>query len=82
MENIVGLKELRQNVERYIAEVKRGKSFTVVRRSKPVFRLTPLDAWGDEGVWEAVVDFTKIRSGGVPAKDVLRKLKALNGSSK
>ena len=32
-----------------------------MRKSKPVFKLTPLDVWGDEGVWEKVVDFTKIK---------------------
>jgi len=36
--NIVGLKELRENIENYIAQVKKGKSFIVVRRSKPVLK--------------------------------------------
>ena len=79
LNNIVGLKELRENTEAYINAVKKGRSFVVVRRSKPVFKVTPVDEWGDEGIWETVVDFTKIRKGGVPAEDVLASLKRLNG---
>ena len=77
--NIIGLKELRENMETYIAQVKAGKSFTVVRRSSPVFRVTPVDEWGDEGIWETVVDF---RDGehpnGVLAEDVLKALRKLH----
>ncbi len=80
--NIVGLKELRGNVERYIAEVKKGKSFTVVRRSKPIFRLSPVDTWGDEGAWETVGDFTVGGSAGVSAHEMLKKLRLLNESGK
>lgn len=73
--NIIGLKELRENMGTYISQVKKGKSFTVVRRSSPVFRVTPVDAWGDEGVWEKVADFSSLRSGGMPAKQFLKLLK-------
>ena len=72
--SIVGLKELRENMDSYISQVKKGRSFVVVRKSKPVFKLTPLDVWGDEGVWEKVVDFTKIKKGGVLLADVLSKV--------
>ena len=71
---IIGLKELRENMDNYISQVKKGRSFVVVRKSKPVFKLTPLDMWGDEGVWEKVVDFTKIKKGGVLLADVLSKV--------
>ncbi|MEK7077115.1 MAG: type II toxin-antitoxin system prevent-host-death family antitoxin [Patescibacteria group bacterium] len=70
-DTIVGLKELRENAERYISEVKKGKSFIVVRRSKPVFRLSPPD---EEDAWERVADFTKIRKGGVPLADLLARM--------
>ena len=70
---IIGLKELRENMNNYISQVKKGRSFVVVRKSKPVFKLTPLDMWGDEGVWEKVVDFTKIKKGGVLLADILSK---------
>ena len=75
--NIVGLKELRENMDSYISGVQKGKSFIVVRRSQPIFRLTPVDIWGDEGVWETAVDFTKIKKGGVPIDDVIASLKRL-----
>ena len=44
---IIGLKELRENIEEYIGKVEKGKSFVVVRRSHPVFKIAPVDAWGD-----------------------------------
>jgi len=75
--NIVGLKELRENIDRFINRVNKGESFTVVRRSQPVFRLSPVDS--DGMGWESVVDFTEINERGVPARDILQSLKTLNG---
>lgn len=69
MEQIVGLKELRQDVEKYVGEVKKGKSLIVVRRSRPLFKMTPVE---DE--WEEVIDFTKIRKGGVSIEEILSRL--------
>jgi len=74
-QNIVGLKELREDMDTYITRVDRGESFTVVRRSKPVFKLAPVD---DESGWETVVDFTKIDPRGVPAEKVLAVLRRMN----
>lgn len=71
---IVGLKELRENMGSYISAVEKGRTFTVVRKSKPIFKLSPIDEWGDEGIWETIVDFTKIRKGGIPAKEILKYL--------
>ena len=76
--NIVGLKEFRENMDSYISGVQKGRSFIVVRRSQPIFRLAPVDIWGDDGVWETVVDLTKIKKGGVPIDDVIASLKRLN----
>jgi len=59
-------------MDSYIAEVKRGKSFIVVRRSKPVLKISSPDE--DEGIWEEVVDFTKIKKGGVSISDLLSRL--------
>lgn len=72
--SIIGLKDLRENMDSYISQINKGKTFVVVRKSKPVFRLAPLDAWGDEGMWEKVVDFTKIKKGEVSLDDVLSKI--------
>jgi antitoxin (DNA-binding transcriptional repressor) of toxin-antitoxin stability system len=40
-QRIVALKELRQNMEYYANEVKKGKSFLVLKRSKPFFSIVP-----------------------------------------
>ena len=69
MEKIIGLRELRENVEKYVDEVKKGKSLIVVKRSKPLFKMTPV-----EEEWEEVIDFTKIRKGGVRIKEILARL--------
>jgi prevent-host-death family protein len=76
---IVGVKELRQNLEKYISKIDKGQVFTVVRRSKPVFKISPADEWGDDGVWETVIDFREIDKDGVPATDVLKALKKIDG---
>lgn len=70
--NIVGLKELRQNLERYIAKVKRGQSFVVVKRSKPVFKISSPEEGAE--LWETVVDYTRIKKGGVALADLLSLL--------
>lgn len=73
--NIIGLKELRENTSKYISAVERGKSFTVIRRAKPIFQITPVDGWGDEGVWETVSDFEEIERGGVEMERITKALK-------
>ena len=75
-ETIVGLKELRENMEVYISKVRKGDSFIVIRKSKPVFRISPPDEDAEE-FWETIIDFTKIRKGGVPAEDILARLRRL-----
>ena len=72
IKNIIGVKELRNNLQRFITLVERGQSFTVVRRSKPVFTISPTQE--DDSLWEEVIDFTKIKKGGVRITDVLSRL--------
>ena len=69
--SILGLKELRENTGKYIYRVKKGDSFIVVRKSKPVFKIVPADS---EEQWETVVDFTKVKKGGVPISELLSRL--------
>jgi len=69
--NIIGLKELRENVDTYITEVKKGKTFLVIKRSKPIFKIIPPD---EEELWETVVDFTKISKSGISADELLAHL--------
>lgn len=74
MQNIVALKTFREDVAKYATEVEKGKSFIIMKRSKPLFRIVPVD---DEEGWETVIDFTKFRKGGIPAKELLERLRAL-----
>jgi len=71
LEKIVGAKELRENLDDYIAKIAQGNSFVVVRRSQPVFSMVPVD---DDSAWEEVVDFTKIKRGGVKIEEILARL--------
>jgi len=70
-EKIVGLRELRENFDRYISEAAKGRSFIVVRRSKPVLKIS---SPADEGLWETVIDFTKFKKGGLPIGELLARL--------
>ena len=82
MEKIIGLKELRENTESYITKIKKGGSFVVVKKSKPVFKISPVDEWSDDGIWETVVDFTDIKPEGVAIGDVRSALKELKKEKK
>lgn len=77
-EKIIGVKALRENLEKYISGTGKGKSYLVMRRSKPVFRVVPVDEWGDEGVWETIADFSKDKRGGIPIDEFLAKLRKAN----
>lgn len=74
--NIVGLKDLRLNLEKYIKRVNKGESFTVIRRSKPVFKIAPID---EEDMWETLVDFTEISKNGISGRKLLKILKKIDG---
>lgn len=67
----VGVKDLRENLEEYITHVARGQSFTVIKRSRPVFKISPIT---DDEQWEEVVDLTKLKKGGVKIDEVLSRL--------
>lgn len=69
---ILGLKELRENMQKYASRVDKGESFIVVKKSRPLFKISSVEE--DEGLWETVVDFTKIRKDGIPAEELLKKL--------
>ncbi len=76
--NIVGLKELRENMETYIKRVENGESLTIMRKSSPIFRISPVDS-DDESEWETVIDFTEIHPQGVSAREILKRLKKMHG---
>lgn len=76
--NIIGLKEFRLNAEKYISRIEKGETFTVLKRSTPVFKLTPVE---DEEMWETIIDFTEIKPEGVSAEDVIRVLEEIHGKN-
>jgi antitoxin (DNA-binding transcriptional repressor) of toxin-antitoxin stability system len=68
---IIGLKELRQNMDDYISRVKQGNSFIVMKKSQAIFKIVPLEQ--DES-WETVIDFSKLKKGGVNIQELLTRL--------
>lgn len=70
MENIINLKKLREHMQEYARKVQKGDSFIVFKKSKPLFKISPVD----DGYWEEVIDFTKIKKQGVDVKDLLERL--------
>ena len=70
-EHIVPFKEFRLNAGKYIDALEKGARFLVVKRSRPAFRLEPVDE-----VWETIGDFSKMPKGGVSAKVLLKALKS------
>ena len=87
-DSIIGLKELRNNVDKYIAAVGKGKRFTVFRHSKPIFAIVPPEeveydlAEIDGPGWKKLIDFTKIRKGGVHIDDVIASLERVHGQDR
>ena len=67
---IIKLKSFRENLETYRKRVRAGESFIVIRRSEPIFKDSPVEA----DSWEEVIDFTKIRKGGVEIQEILKRL--------
>ena len=67
MDKLIGLKEFRENVESYTKKINQGQSFVVLKKSKPIFKISPVE----EENWETVIDFTKIKKGGVPVEDIV-----------
>lgn len=72
MKQLINLKEFRQHVAKYEARVQKGDSFIVMRRSRPLFRISPIEEKG----WETVIDFTAFRKGGISATELLERLQS------
>ena len=72
MEKIIGLKELRKNLPYYAEKIEQGQSFLVVKKSKPIFRISSPDENND--LWEETIDFTKIKHGGIAIEELLTRL--------
>ena len=57
-------------MQEYAKKVQKGDSFIVFKKSKPLFKITPING----GNWEEVIDFTKIDKQGVNIEDLLKRL--------
>ena len=74
MSDRVGIRELRQNLSRYVARTLRGESFEVTDRGRPVGRLVPPptgEVWLDELVAQGLVRPAQRRSPELPEPHVL-----------
>lgn len=71
MEKTIGLRAFRENIGKYARATARGTSFVVMRKNEPLFRIASVD---DEEGWETIIDFTKIKRGGVDIKEILARL--------
>ncbi len=65
---IIALKEFRLNTQKYIDASEKGNSFIVVKRSRPVFRILPI-----EEQWETIADFSDV--GGISIEKFLKATK-------
>jgi len=70
MENIITVKNLRENMQGYAEKVKRGHSFIVFKKSQALFKISPIE----EGRWEEVIAFTGIKKGGIDLEELLQRL--------
>lgn len=57
-------------MQKYVDKTAEGHSFVVIKQSKPIFKITPIE----EELWETVIDFTKIQKGGVDIDEILARL--------
>ena len=70
----IAIKNLRASLSKIADEVEfRGKSFQVFRRSKPSFKIVPVDTEVNE--WDTVVDFTAKNGEGLDIEKALEILK-------
>jgi antitoxin (DNA-binding transcriptional repressor) of toxin-antitoxin stability system len=54
---IVSSKEFRQSFPKYQKLVEGGVSITIVKRSKPIFKIEPVDLEFQEGITDALLDY-------------------------
>lgn len=68
----MSLKDFRIKLSQYTKTIEEDhKSLLVLRKSKPVFRVVPID----HEDWATIADFTEISQTGAPVQKVLAALK-------
>lgn len=60
-DNIIGIKELHRNLKRVADRALKGERFTVIRGSKPVFRIEPTGLGFDGTKTKTVEDFFALK---------------------
>lgn len=70
MNKIIGLKNFRENTKIYIDAIEKGESFIILQRSKPIFKISPIN----EGNWQEIINFSEIKKGGVEIEKLLSRL--------
>ncbi len=72
MASVVGIRELRQNLSKYVEKVKRGEEFVVTERGHEVARLIPSGPVDDP-----VLRLARERGATIPEGDLLEFLKTV-----
>lgn len=71
---IVSSKDFRQSFPKYQKLVEGGMSLTIVKRSKPIFKIEPVDLEFQEGITEALLDYENSKAKSfVSYNDVFKK---------
>jgi len=78
MAQTIGVRDLRENLSKYINKVDKGEEFVVMRKSEAVFKIVPVE---DE-LWEEVIDFTKFKKGGIDIDELIAVLDEIDGKNK
>jgi len=58
---IVSSKDFRSNFPKYQKLVEKGVSITIVKRSKPIFRIEPVDLDFEKNITNALLDYEDTR---------------------
>lgn len=74
MQKIIALNDLRQKMPYYAEKVQKGQSFLVMKKSRPLFKISPVEDSMEDNKWEEIIDFTKIKKGGVDIDEILKRL--------
>lgn len=68
---IIGLRDFRENTKTIIEDINNGMSYIVMKKNQPAFKISPID---NEEIWEELIDFTKIKKGGIEINNLLKRL--------
>ena len=76
----ISIKDLRQNLSKVADASSAGQEFTVFRRSKPAFKIVPIDSneTNSDENWVDFIDFTEGgKTEGMLAEDVIELLESI-----